>query len=73
MGDGGCSAFGGRCAFLVCRVWLLCGGEGGSVVMAFLVRVGMGLVMLLLYVVWLRFVVILWWVLVSVVPACVDY
>jgi hypothetical protein len=38
--------------------------------MEFIVRVGMGLVILLLYAVWLSFFFVQWWVLVEIVPPC---
>jgi len=69
-GDEGCSGFEGRCACLVCSVWLLCVEGGAGVVMACIVCSGVDLVVVLLSVVWLRFVVFKRWILVSVVPAC---
>ena len=53
------------------KVWLLDGGKGGSVMMEFIARVGVSLVMVLLYAVWLRFVFSQWWVLVAILPACI--
>ena len=38
--------------------------------MELIVRVGLGLVMLLLYAICLRFVLLPWWVLVAIVPVC---
>ncbi len=38
--------------------------------MELIVRVGLGLVMLLFYAVWLRFVLLPWLVLVAIVPVC---
>ncbi len=63
-GEGGCSAFGGECTCLVCSVCLMCVGEGGGVVMAGIVCFGVGLVLLLLSEVWLRFGVFQRWILV---------
>ena len=49
---------------------MLYGREKGNVLMELNVRVGLGLVMLLMYAVWLRFVLLPWWVLVAIVAVC---
>jgi hypothetical protein len=59
----------------VCDGFLNCGccmveRGRGNVLMELIVRVGLGLVMLLLYAVGLRFVLLPWWVLVAIVPVC---